>query len=79
MDRKDKVYNNKTLANRQIGKAPTSPMGGAFVATRGRLSFMNKSMKAKATSVTAPHHLGRSAVELLGVYVNDDAAFDLTL
>ena len=78
MNCKVKASNSKTLANRQIGKAPTSRLGGAFVATRGRLSFKNKSMKAKATSVTAPNQLGRSAVKLLGVYVNDDAAFNLT-
>ena len=79
MNCKVKAYESKSLANRQIGKAPTSPIGGAFVATRGRLSFINKSMKATLASVTAPHHLERGAVKLLGVYVNDDAAFYLSL
>jgi len=50
INRKVKAYNSKTLANRQIGKAPTSPMGGAFAATRGQLSFLNKTMKATSNT-----------------------------
>ena len=64
IDRKAKAYVSKTLTNRQIGKAPTSPLGGAFVATRGRLSFINKSMKATSNSINCapPSQAERSEV-----------------
>jgi len=71
IDRKAKAYNSKTSANRQIGKAPTSPLGGAFVATRGRLCVENKPPRAIPFIQirTLPNQLHES----LGIFEQSDS------
>ena len=46
---------------------------------RNTHKYNNLAVSVYLVVFAAPHHLGRGAVELLGVYVNDDAALNLSL
>ena len=46
---------------------------------RNTQKYNNLAVSVHLLVFAAPHHLGRGAVKLLGVYVNDDAALNLSL
>ena len=46
---------------------------------RNTQKYNNLAVSFHLLVFAAPHHLGRGAVKLLGVYVNDDAALNLSL
>jgi hypothetical protein len=46
---------------------------------RNTRKYNNLAVSVHLLVFAAPHHLGRGAVKLLGVYVNDDAALNLSL
>ena len=46
---------------------------------RNTQKYNNLAVSVHLLVFDAPHHLGRGAVKLLGVYVNDDAALNLSL
>ena len=46
---------------------------------RNTQKYNNLAVSVHLLVFAAPHHLGRGAVKLLGVYVNDDAALNFSL
>lgn len=46
---------------------------------RNTQKYNNLAVSVHLLVFAAPHHLERGAVKLLGVYVNDDAALNLSL